>query len=199
MFNLKEFEENSVLVPIVEKLNRFLNKNKTQKVTKLLEELVSFFDQSELIVEIIYILSIIAEHDIDLITPEIFQKVKTFINSDNDKLRINSIIIIGFTLITKHDLIQANFNDFAEHITDDSKDIRDNIHYFLLELIRKNPTMVNLIKDLLLDGLSIEKNKENILSLLILFEYCKKLNFDQLYRFREISKSLFLSYFDDKK
>ncbi|KKN33512.1 hypothetical protein LCGC14_0802920 [marine sediment metagenome] len=199
MFNLKEFEENSVLVPIVEKLNRFLSKNKTQKVTKLLEELVNFLDQSELIVEVIYILSIIAEHDIDLITPEIFLKVKTFINSDNDKLRINSIIIIGFTLIAKHDLIQANFNDFAEHITDDSKDIRDNIHYFLLELIRKDPTMVNLIKDQILDGLSIEKNKENILSLLILFEYCKKLNFDQLYRFREISKSLFLSYFDDKK
>ena len=199
MFDLKKFQENSVLIPIVEKFNRFLSKNKSQKVTKLLEELVSLLDQSELIVEVIYILSIIAEHDIDLITQEIFLKVKTFINSDNDKLRINSIIIIGFSLIAKHDLIQANFNDFAEHITDDSKDIRDNIHYFLLELIRKEPTLVKIIKDQLLEGLSIEKNKENILSLLVLLECCKKLNFDQLYRFREVSKSLFLSFFEDKK
>ena len=68
MFNLKKFQENSVLIPIVEKFNRFLSKNKSQKVTNLLEELVSLLDQSELIVEVIYILSIIADHDIDLIT-----------------------------------------------------------------------------------------------------------------------------------
>ncbi len=79
MFNLKEFQNDLVLEPIVVKLNIFLSKNKTQKVIKVIEELESLLDQSEHTVPITYILSILAEHDTDLITERIIQKVEIFL------------------------------------------------------------------------------------------------------------------------
>ncbi|GAG05961.1 unnamed protein product, partial [marine sediment metagenome] len=99
MFNLKEFQNDLVLEPIVDKLNKFLSKNKTQKVIKVIEELESLLDQSEHAVPITYIFSILAEHDADLITERIIQKVETFLYSADIKLRVNSLIVIGFALL----------------------------------------------------------------------------------------------------
>ncbi|MFX0082230.1 MAG: hypothetical protein ACFE94_10815 [Candidatus Hodarchaeota archaeon] len=197
MFNLKEFQDNLVLEPIVDKLNKFLSKNKTQKVIKVIEELESLLDKSELAIPITYILSILAEHNIDLITERIIQKVDNLLGSDQVKLRVNSLIIIGFALLANQDLIKKHFNKLGEYLTDQSDDLRDNVHFFLLKLVKRNPNLVNLIKDNLLNSLSMEQNKENLLSLFDLLGFCKDLGFDQLYHLRDISKSLISSYYDD--
>jgi len=118
MFNLKEFQNDLVLEPIVDKLNKFLSKNKTQKVIKVIEELESLLDQSEHAVPITYILSILAEHDTDLITERIIQKVETFLYSDDTKLRVNSLIVIGFALLANQSFVKKYFNKFAEFLTD---------------------------------------------------------------------------------
>ena len=78
MFNLKDFQNDLVLEPIVDKLNKFLSKNKIQKVEKVIEELESFLDQSENVVATTYILSVLAEHDSNLITEGIIQKIIIF-------------------------------------------------------------------------------------------------------------------------
>jgi hypothetical protein len=194
MFNLKEFQNNLVLEPLVDKLNKFLSKNKTPKVIKIIEELESLLDQPEHEVSITYILSILAEHDIDLISQDIIQRIEPFLESDNIKLRVNSIIIIGFLLIAKPRLRKTHLQVIAKLLTDDSKDIRDNVHFFLMELVKKSPGLANSIKDILLKSLSWEKNKENIMSLLILLEFCENLNFDELFQFRETSKFLISSF-----
>ena len=167
MFNLKEFQNNLVLEPLVDKLNKFLSKNKTPKVIKIIEELESILDQPEHEVSITYILSILAEHDIDLISQDIIQRIEPFLESDNIKLRVNSIIIIGFLLIAKPRLRKTHLQVIAKLLTDDSKDIRDNVHFFLMELVKKSPGLANSIKDILLKSLSWEKNKENIMSLFL--------------------------------
>ncbi|MFX1377055.1 MAG: hypothetical protein ACFFA0_14715 [Promethearchaeota archaeon] len=199
MFNLKEFENDLVLEPIVDKLNKFLSKNRIQKINKIVEELDSLLDQPQHAVSITYILSILAEHKTELITDSIIQKAEKFLTSDEIKLRVNSLIIIGFTLLTKQDLIKKYFNKFAGYLTDKSNDIRDNVHFFLLELVKEKPNLVNTIKDNLLQSLTMEHNKENILSLINLLGYCKDLSFDQLFQLRNISKSLVSSYYDDLK
>ena len=198
MFNLKEFQNNLVLEPIVDKLNKLLSKDKTQKVIKIIEELGSLLDQPEHSVPITYILSILAEHNIDLISQEIFQKIEPFLESDNIKLKINTVIVMGFFLIAKSLLRKLYFQKIAKLIMDDSKDIRDNVHFFLLEIVKINPELANSIKDFILNSLHLESSldiisKENIISLLNLLGYCKELNFDELSRFRMISKSLISS------
>jgi hypothetical protein len=199
MFNLKEFQNDLVLEPIVYKLNKFLSKEKSQKVIKLIEDLEILLDQSEYAVPITYILSILAEHDVDLITEVIIQKLIPFLDSEDDKLRVNSLIIIGFVLLSKQGLVKKYFNKFAEYLTDRSNDIRDNIHFFLPEIVKKKPNLVNSIKNKILESLSTEQIKENLLSSINLLGYCKDLSFNQLYHLRNISKSLILSYYDDIK
>jgi len=198
MFNLKEFQNDLVLEPIVDKLNKFLSKNKTQKVIKVIEELEILLDQSEHAVPTTYILSILAEHDTALITERIIQKVETFLYSDDTKLRVNSLIVIGFALLANQSLVKKYFNKFAEFLTDQLDDMRDNVHFFLLELVKKNPNLINSIKDNILKSLSVEQIKENLLSLFNLLGYCKDLGFNQLYNLRDISKSLVSSYYDVK-
>ncbi|MFW9942425.1 MAG: hypothetical protein ACFFFT_15410 [Candidatus Thorarchaeota archaeon] len=199
MFNLKEFQNDLVLEPLVYKLNKFLSKEKSQKIIKVIEELVILLDQSEHTVPITYILSILAEHDINFITEKIIQKIIPFIDSEDDKLRVNSLIIIGFVLLSNKDLVKQYFNKFGELLKDQSDDIRDNIHFFLNELVKKNPNLVNNIKNEIIESLSIEQIKENLVSSINLLTYCKDLSFNQLYHLRDISKSLILSYFDDTK
>jgi len=197
MFNLKEFQNNLVLEPIVDKLNKFLSKNKTQKVIKIIEELESLLDKPEHDVPITYILSILAEHNIDLISQDLIQRIEPFLESDNIKLKVNSVIIMGFLLIAKSKLRKTYFQVIAKLLKDDSKDIRDNVHFFLMELVRNSPGLANSIKEILLKSLSWEKNKENILSLLNLLEYCTDLNFDELFQFRETLKLLISSFHND--
>ena len=199
MFNLKEFQNDSVLEPIVDKLNKFLSKNKTQKVIKVIEELETLLDQPENVVSATYILSMIVEHDSELITEGIIQKIEVLLNSDDPKLRVNSILIIGFKLLENQDLVRNYFKILAEYLIDKSVDVRDNVHFFLLELLKVKPILVEDIKNILIRSLSIEQNKENLLSLFNLLGFCKDLDFNQLLDLRDVSKSLISSYFDDMK
>ncbi|MHA2391692.1 MAG: hypothetical protein ACXAEX_06960 [Promethearchaeota archaeon] len=199
MFNLKDFESNSLLEPIVNKLNKAISKSKDTKVIKIIEELEEYLDQPEHVVPVTYILSILAEQYIDLIPERFYQKLREYLKSDNEKLRINSITIIGFVLLAKPNLTARFFHEMAQLLIDKSEDVRDNVHYFLSELVNDNANLVEDIKDIILISLSSENKKENILSLFKLLQNCESLSFDQLYQLREISKLLITSYFDDEK
>ncbi|MFX1481019.1 MAG: hypothetical protein ACFFCI_23300, partial [Promethearchaeota archaeon] len=190
---------NSVLEPIVDKLNKLLSKNKIQKVIKVIEELEELLDQDEYEVQSTYIFSVLAEHYNNLITEGVIQRAETFLSSENEKLRINSLIIIGFTLLTRPDILKNYFSIFIKNLLDQSEDVRDNTHYFLQELMKKQTGLVDSFKNILIKSLSIEQKKENILSLIILLESCKNLNFDQTYQLRSIIKSLIEAHYDDKK
>ncbi|MFX1279437.1 MAG: hypothetical protein ACFFA3_08470 [Promethearchaeota archaeon] len=199
MFNLKDFENDLVLVPLVDKLNKFLSKNKSQKVVTVVEKLEQLLDAPESVVATTYILSVLAEYDSNILTERIFKKIQNLLKSNDPKLRVNSIIIIGFKLLSNHDYVKEYFEKLAKFLKDKSVDVRDNVHFFLQELVKKEPDLVKNIKDLLLQSLSKEVSKDNLQSLISLLGFCKELNFNQLYSLREISKSLISSFFNDFK
>ncbi|MFX1454900.1 MAG: hypothetical protein ACFFDB_05945 [Promethearchaeota archaeon] len=199
MFNLKEFQNSVVLEPLVEKLNKFINKNKTQKIIQLIYELDKLLDQQEYRVPVTYILSILAENNIDLIPNDIVKRVEPFLRSDNVKLKINSIIIIGFYLISNPKLRNNYFRLIGELLLDNSKDIRDNVYFFLMKLVKLDKNIVNSIKDIIFKSLSEEKNNENILSLTqLIFDYIENLSFNELILFRGILKSLISNFHDNR-
>jgi len=197
MFDLADFKDSPVREK-VEKLNRFLNKNKLSKVSSIVDELESLLDNHSHDVQAVYALSVLAEIHVDLISDGLIEKIKVFFLSDNLKLKTNSIIIIGFAMLANTKYIQKYFKQFVTFLKDPSEDIRDNIHFFLQDLVRKDPNIVNSLIDILLESLLIEKGKDNTFSLLNILENCNELRFDQLYDFRKVIKQV-LSSFQNKK
>lgn len=199
MFDLEEFNEHQSLRLIVAKLNKFILKKKESKISKLIEELESLLDDPELMVQVTYILSIIAENKIEWITGEIISKISEFFTSDNTKLRLNSIIIIGFFILSNHHYLNDYSFKFVKLLLDTSdKDIRDNGHYFLHEFVKLSPDFIKKYKNLIIKALSVEKSEENVSSLLDFIDMYEILDFKQSYNFREVLKELITDYIHDR-
>ena len=61
MFNLEEFEQDQVIYPLIEKLNKLLDKNKTEKIEKVIKKLEELLENQEHAISITYILSILCQ------------------------------------------------------------------------------------------------------------------------------------------
>jgi len=197
MFNLEEFK-NCLVLEKVDKLNKYLNKNKVDKITKILKEFLSLLDQEEYVVPITYILSILAENKIELISESLIQKIEGFLHSEDIKLKNNSLIIIGFAMLASSNYIEKYSQEFVKFLLDEIEDVRNNIHYFLHTLIELKPELVKNYVDVFLKSLKIEKNNDNLISLLNLLKKCEDFEFDHLYTIRSILKSL-LNLIEDKE
>jgi len=198
MFNIEDFQDNSVLRPLILKLNKFHEKNKRAKVLKVIEELEDLLDDQDNIIPVTYILSVIAENDINLISDTLLQTIIPFLQSEDNKLKINTLIIIGFKMLSSSSYVDEYFHYIIKLIIDKSDDIRDNCHFFIGELLKEKPHLICTKINLLLKSLEIEKKGENIVSLLDFLKNCEDLSFENLYYFREISKSLISARFHEK-
>ncbi len=197
MFNLEDFKD-SIILEKVEKLNKHLNKKKIDKISKIINELENLLDDQKYTLPITYILSILAENKIDLIVETLLQKIEVFLHSEDTKLKINSLIIIGFAMLANSKYLDKYSHEFIIFLKDKSEDTRNNVHYFLQELFKKYPHLVKSNIEIILESLLTESKEENLLSILNFLDSCEDLEFDQLYNFRNISKSLITS-FEDKK
>ena len=197
MLNLEDFKD-SLILEKVDKLNKLLSKNKIDKISKLINEFRFLLDEKKYNIPITYILSILAENRIELISEGLIQKIENFLQSEDVKLKINSIIIIGFAMLANSKYVESYSHEFVKFLKDKSEDVRNNVHYFLQELIKINPNLLNPDLEIILESLLTEKKTDNIISLLNFLDSCVDLDFDHLFYFRDISKSL-ISSFEDKK
>jgi len=195
MFNLEEFERDQDIYPIVEKLSKFLDKNKTAKAEKVIEQLDHLLKEQEHVVPITYILSILAEHDFELISESIFKKVESYCDSKDPKLRVNTLIIIGFAMLGDQKYVDKYFQNFVNNLTNENKDIRDNIHYFLHEIVDKKPKLICFYRKDLINALIIEEDKDNLVSIINFLEKCTDFDLENLFDFREVSKSLLTKFY----
>ena len=106
----------------------FVNAEKVEKVIKQLEELL---EKQEYAISITYILSILAEHDFKFITENVIKVLENFINSDDPKLKVNTLITLGFAMLSSTDYFNKYLPNFIKNLGDENKDVRDNIYYFL--------------------------------------------------------------------
>ncbi|MFX1239656.1 MAG: hypothetical protein ACFFA7_00250 [Promethearchaeota archaeon] len=189
MFNLEEFD-NELILEKVNRLNKYLNKNKVDRVSKILDELLSLMDDQEYVVPITYILSILAENRITLISKELIKKVEAYLHSENLKLKINSLIIIGFVILKNPQYLEKYSREFIKFLLDEFEDVRNNVHYFLIKLFELNPEIIKKNVDIIIKSFKIENNNQNIISLLNLLEYCEISEFDHLYQVRSLSIKL---------
>ena len=190
MFNLEEFEKDQVLYSLIEKLNKLLDKNKTEKVKVIVEQLNHLLEQQEFEIQITYVLSILAEQDSTLIGKNILQNIENLTHSTNSKTKVNAFIIVGFVMLSNINSIESYLPNFVANLKDEDRDVRDNIHYFLHEVAAEHSNLICNYKSDLIDALSVEDNEENIVALIQLLNKCLDYSFENLYDLRATIISL---------
>ncbi|MBY9020288.1 MAG: hypothetical protein KGD67_04460, partial [Candidatus Lokiarchaeota archaeon] len=195
MFNLEEFEKHRVIYSLVEKLNKLLDKNRTEKVRLIVDELNILLEQQEYEIQITYILSILAEQDFTLIGKKNLKNIANLTHSDNPKTKVNALIIIGFVMLSSKNDIETYLPNFIANLNDKDKDVRDNIHYFLQEVAIENSNLICNYKSDLIDALSVENNEENLVALIQLLNKCLNYSFENLYDLRTTIISLINRYY----
>lgn len=195
MFNLEEFEQDQVIYPLVEKLDKLLDKNKTEKVEKVIKQLEELLVEEKYAISVSYILSILAENDFNLINESVIKHLETYINTNDPKLKINTFIIIGFAMLSNKNYLSKYCPKFIEHLADLNKDVRDNIYYFLQEIVKDNPKLLCAYKEEFINALSTEDVEENLISIMNFLENCREFDFENLYSLREVLKSLINQHF----
>ncbi|TFG18230.1 MAG: hypothetical protein EU531_00955 [Promethearchaeota archaeon] len=196
MFNPEDFREYSTLFPFVEKINRYLKKGKSDKVSQIVGHLKSLLQEKGFAIPITYIFSILAEKEISFIQEDLVNEVTLFLESDDTKLRLNSIIIVGFYLLMNSSLIDSYLPQFIEMLKQDSNEIVENVYYFLHKFAELNPTFSCKHKRALLERLKTEKIEKNQLALMQFIEPCSNFDFDELYEFKDIALMLVSQYQD---
>ena len=185
MFNLEEFKDNAILESIVGKLNKYLDKNKVEKVPKLVEELKGLLDEDSIVVPVTYILSVLAEENFKFISKETIERVQEFLKSPELKLRLNAVIILGFAMITNSEYINNYLLDFILALKDKNSDIKENAYYFLQEIVKIKPKILCNYKEHLLRALVEEQNENNLYSLLEFLSKCEIFYFNEIFWFRK--------------
>ncbi len=195
MFNLEEFEQDQVIYPLVEKLDKLLDKSKTEKVEKVIKQLEELLVEQKHAILISYILSILAESDFNLINESVIKNLESYINTNDPKLKVNTLIVIGFAMLSKQKYLDEYCPKFIENLGDLNKDVRDNIYYFLQEIGEKNPKLLCVYKKEFINALLTEDAEENLISIMSFLEKCSEFDFEQLYSLREVLKSLINQHF----
>ena len=203
-FKIDNFQGFPEIIPYVKKINKYIKKDKIGKLASKIEEFKALLEKNEhLQVPITYILSILIEIYPKILNPSFFRKIEPFINSENIKLKLNSIIILGFYILHHPEFLkQKYYHTFAELLSSKEKDIRDNCYFFLDKMIKKDHKPICNKKNTLLNALEIEiknKNTKNILSIINFLSYCNNYNFKQLYFIREHSIKILQSLDNEKK
>ncbi|MFW9945643.1 MAG: hypothetical protein ACFFDX_02325 [Candidatus Odinarchaeota archaeon] len=185
MFNLEEFKDDAILESIVGKLNKYLSKNKVEKVPTLVEELKGLLDEDGMIVPVTYILSVLAEENFKFISKDIIEKVQEFLKSPELKLKLNAVIILGFAMISNPEYINNYLLDFILALKDKNLDIKENAYYFLQEIIKVKPEKFCIYKEHLLSALLEEQNENNLYSLLEFLNKCDNFYFNEIFWFKK--------------
>ena len=194
MFNSEEFRDYITIIPLVEKLNKYFKKNKLDKIPQIIEDLNSLLQDENVAIPVTYIFSILVERDPSLIPFEIIKNLEPYLDSEEKKLQLNTIIIIGFHLIKNSDKIKSYISKFIQILKQDSEEVLENTYYFLQKFIEPNRNLLCPYKNVLLDYLKSERNEKNQLSLLEFIEPCSNFDFDELYAFREVALHLISQY-----
>ena len=195
MFNLEEFEQDQVIYPLVDKLEKLLDKNKTEKAEKVIKQLENLLLDQDHAISVSYILSILAENDFNLINESVIGKLESYINTTDPKLKVNTFIILGFAMLSNKIYLNRYCPKFIKHLGDINKDVRDNIYYFLQEIINENPSLLCAYKEDFINALISEDIEENLISIMGFLEKCHEFDFENLYSLREVLKSLIEQHF----
>lgn len=196
MINLDDFEKYSSIKPLIDKINKYHLKNKRDKVQKLLDDLFELVDLDSNLIPITYILSIIAEKDVSLISDSIMSGVIGLLDNKDIRVKLNSLSIVGFRMVENPEFEDAHLFQFIKFLNDKDRDIRENVYFFLQKLKDAKNRSLCKYKNEFISALRNEKDDENIFSLITILTQCSEFTFPEQVDLRNLIKVLYSRYFD---
>jgi hypothetical protein len=167
-----------------------VRKEKKSKLASIIEELQEYLEENTLEVPVTFILSVVIEEYPSLIDIELIEMIEPFLKSENTKLKLNSIIILGFYVLYHLDSINQKYISYLmEFLHSERQDIRENSYYFLKRISKSEPNLLCKNKAQLINSFQDEieeKNIGNLILLLSFLERCNGFNFQHLYQLRTI-------------
>jgi hypothetical protein len=104
-FKVDNFQEFPEIIPYIKKINKYIKKDKIGKLASKIEEFEALLEKNEnLQVPITYILSILIENYPEILNSSFIRKIEPFINSNNIKLKLNSIITYRSRIFLYHSI-----------------------------------------------------------------------------------------------
>ncbi len=178
------------LIKTINKLNKFIDKDKKEKIKEIIEELEQFAKDDHLNVQALYILSILAEKFPQLFNRNNIESIKENLDSNNVKAKINTLIIIGFYLRENLNKEKVLVKKFLNYLKEDNKEIVENILLFLNYFTENEPDIIENNSDLIFNLLHTEKDIKKINILLEIIDKFKLRNLSVIIRIRETLKFL---------
>lgn len=182
------------LIKTINKLNKFIDKDKKEKIKEIIEELEQFTKVNHLNIQALYILSILAEKFPQLFNRNNIESIKENLDSNNVKAKINTLIIIGFYLRENLKKEKALVKKFLDYLKEDNKEIVENILFFLNYFAENEPDIIENNSDLIFDLLQKEKDINKINIFLEILDTFKLRNLSVILRIRETLKYLIQTY-----
>jgi len=182
------------LIKTINKLNKYIDKDKKEKIKEIIEELEQFTKVDHLNIQALYILSIIAEKFPQLFNRNNIESIKENLDSNNVKAKINTLIIIGFYLRENLKKEKVLVKKFLDYLKEDNKEIVENILFFLNYFAENEPDIIENNSDLIFDLLHKEKDINKINIFLEIIDTFKLRNLSVILRVRETLKYLIQTY-----
>lgn len=199
MFNIQDFEEYPELSSFIKKINKYSEKDKESKLESKIEDLMDLLGSRELRAPITYIISILIEDYPDIINKEQLNLIEQYIHSENVKLQLNTIIILGFFLLHHSKVNPKKYiSQFGDLLSSPNENIRYNCYFFLSRLIEDNPKALCGQKGNLIEALERElknKRRKNIILLIQFLNSCESFDFKEQYTIRELSIKIIKTFF----
>jgi len=203
MFNVQDFEEYPELSSLIKKINKYAEKDKESKLKSKVEDLVELLKKKELRAPITYVISVLIEDYPDIISKEQLNIIEEFINSENIKLQLNTIIILGYFLIHHPKVDPEKYiSQFADLLSSPNENIRYNCYFFLSRLIEDNPKALCGQKERLIDALEREIKDNNIKNIILIIQFlnsCESFDFKDQYTIRELSIKIIITFFSKQE
>ena len=182
------------LIKTINKLNKFIDKVKKEKIKEIIEELEQFTKVEHLNVQALYILSILAEKFPQLFERNNIESIKINLDSNNVKAKINTLIIIGFYLRENLKKEKVLVKRFLDYLKDDEEEIVENILFFLNYFAENEPDIIENNSDLLLNLFYTETDINKINILLEIIDKFKLRSLSVIIRIRDILQFLIQTY-----
>ncbi len=128
----------------------------------------------------------------------ILKKVEELVSSDNSKVKMNSIITLGFKMMSNKELINRYLPIFFQNLQEQNSDINENIYFFLHKVVEADPNLICSYKDKIIEKLRAEQDQDNIFSLFNYLEHFKDYTFEELFDLKEICKMYVNRYFHQR-
>ncbi len=188
-FDPKDFID-KILIKTVNKLNKFIDKNKIDKIKEIIKELEIISKNKDLSVQALYILSVLGEQYAHLFDKYVIESIEEHLDSKNVKVKINALIIIGFYLCKNLKTENILVNQFLNYLKENNQEIIENMLFFLTEFVEIDPDIIEINIDLILDLLYRESDIEKIRVLLDTIYKFKLRNLSTMIGIREVLKFL---------